>query len=1074
MVSKKLIYTAAFAAFLLSAVPIASAAPLFNVPVEVKQPDGTVLHLFASGDEYCHRVHDAEGYTVIRDPVTAWIVYADQAGDRLEPTPLIAGLDNPSASGLRPGLRDLHAAAGMYGILASNNAPQTVIRTDPIVARGLINSLVIFIRFSDETEFPLTVEGVDGMFNSTQSGTNSLRNYFTEASYGLFTISSTYYPPPASGTVVSFKDTNPRAYYQPYSTSNPTGYNGQLGQLSREMDLLSKATDTIKDEVPKDLNIDVNNDGYVDSVVFVVRGSVDGWAELLWPHMSTLVLMSKDINGKIVNTYSFQLENSLDTGVLAHEGFHAVGSPDLYHYSYDGLSPAYKWDLMERDANPPEHMSSYMKYRFGNWITSIPVIDKSGTYTLNPLGQGPNAYKLISPHSTTEYFVVEYRSKTGAFESSVPGSGLLVWRVNSSLDGSGNSNGPPDELYVLRPGGTPGQNGTPENAYLSLESGRTAVSDTTNPYAFFSDGRKAGIYISAIGSAGSSIQFTVCVPACDGKVCGPDGCGGECGHCFGSYACTAAGQCVDNCDMSGSQTGAYSPMANYCSSSQGRSAYLGAQAYKEKWKYSAGEQVLSPTTVDAQGTVYFGTSTKVHAVLSSGTKKWIYSAGGEVRSAPAIASDGTVYAGDSTGALHAIDGTGANKWTYTADSAIGGVSIGPDGAIYIGTANGTVYAVEKTNSKRWSYSCGGAVNSKVTIGADGIVYAGAGNSTVCAITAEGKKKWDAVVDGAVSFTPAVSLAGGVFATTQAGSLYHVDGSGTVSKIKGSLGVPGGPAVSQDGTVVVGSADKKVYDITTDGTVKWTFITTNPANLTPFVGADGTVYAADCATSASSKIYGIKPDGTQKWSATTGDCNTGHPSTSPGLTYAGSRDKYLYAIGDTCVPQCYGRQCGPNGCGGECGGCALSDPCMVSVTCDQGAGKCVYTYKPDDTTCKTSNLCLLDEKCKGGKCTAGGKKDCPGTACKTGICDTTNGNCTSINKPDTVVCVSGKQCSIDDHCQDGECISGGKKPDCVPDAGVKDSGVGDSGQPDSGQPDGGAVDAGGGGSSGGCSCSAVGI
>ncbi len=35
-----------------------------------------------------------------------------------------------------------------------------------------------------------------------------------------------------------------------------------------------------------------------------------------------------------------------------------------------------------------------------------------------------------------------------------------------------------------------------------------------------------------------------CVPRCDGRVCGADGCGGECGRCRAGQACDAGGQCL--------------------------------------------------------------------------------------------------------------------------------------------------------------------------------------------------------------------------------------------------------------------------------------------------------------------------------------------------------------------------------------------------------------------------------------------------------------------------------------------------------------------------------------------------
>ncbi len=39
----------------------------------------------------------------------------------------------------------------------------------------------------------------------------------------------------------------------------------------------------------------------------------------------------------------------------------------------------------------------------------------------------------------------------------------------------------------------------------------------------------------------------VCRPACEGRACGPDGCGGLCGTCEAGFKCTAEGACVEAC-----------------------------------------------------------------------------------------------------------------------------------------------------------------------------------------------------------------------------------------------------------------------------------------------------------------------------------------------------------------------------------------------------------------------------------------------------------------------------------------------------------------------------------------------
>jgi membrane complex biogenesis BtpA family protein len=54
----------------------ANAAPLRNVPQTVIQPDGEILHCFASVDEFFNYLHDEDGYIIIQDPKTGYYTYA--------------------------------------------------------------------------------------------------------------------------------------------------------------------------------------------------------------------------------------------------------------------------------------------------------------------------------------------------------------------------------------------------------------------------------------------------------------------------------------------------------------------------------------------------------------------------------------------------------------------------------------------------------------------------------------------------------------------------------------------------------------------------------------------------------------------------------------------------------------------------------------------------------------------------------------------------------------------------------------------------------------------------------------
>ena len=491
------------------------AAPLEYVPVTVTQPDGTVLELFASGDEYYNWLHDAEGYTIMQDPDTGYYVYADLVGGVLVPTKSIAGLADPAAAGLEP---NLNISASQKEQIRQEFLTQTEQLAGEIhnaPKTGTITNLVIFVRFSGEAEFGQAASVYTDMLNSAVPGANSMRNYYLEASYNQLTINSSLLPTPGAN-VVSYQDSHPRGYYRPYNaTTNTIGYTGGPSgtqRAQREHTLLRDAINYVNGlgQFPSGATIDADNDGGVDSLAFVVSGSPDGWSELLWPHQWSLFTYSVSINGKSVSRYQFQLQNVINNGVWVHETFHVLGAPDLYRYSGGGFQPVGSWDVMERDLNPPQHMSCYLKYKHGNWIT-LPVISAAGSYTLNPATSSTNnCFKIASPYSSTEFFVVEYRNKTGGsiFEASLPGTGLLVYRINTAANGNGS--GPPDEVYVYRPGGTTTVNGTVNNANFSSDVGRTAINDSTSPSSFLSDGSAGGLDLCNIGASGATISFSIC------------------------------------------------------------------------------------------------------------------------------------------------------------------------------------------------------------------------------------------------------------------------------------------------------------------------------------------------------------------------------------------------------------------------------------------------------------------------------------------------------------------------------------------------------------------------------------
>jgi len=92
---------------------------------------------------------------------------------------------------------------------------------------------------------------------------------------------------------------------------------------------------------------------------------------------------------------------------------------------------------------------------------------------------------------------------------------------------------------------------------------------------------------------------------------------------------------------------------------------------------------------------------------------------------------------------------------------------------------------------------------------------------------------------------------------------------------------------------------------------------------------------------------------------------------------------------SCEPQCDGKQCGPDGCGGNC-----PPGCGPNATC-QG-GTCVCTGRACGSAC-----CAAGEVCYGGACC---KPSCSGKECGTDGCGGSCGSC-----PGTLACGADGKC-----------------------------------------------------------------
>ena len=490
---------------LISAYLVSYGVYLENVPCKLTQPNGEVLHLFITGDEFFRRVHDSAGYSIVPDN-DGWYYYAlyDADNDELVPSMYLVSSTQTAPLHIAKGLgishkkymeirRAYYEPTGCYPSGASKNSLSKRLANNYSKSTQQLNNIVICIGFADTEEMTHNFPTVDGMFNSDEG--NNMRDYFKTMSYNNVDVVSHFYPP-ADGTILRFyKDIYPRSYFE------IPGSDGWM-----EHSLLARAVNWVNANhpIPAHINLDIDNDGDCDFITFVVYGPVGEWAALLWPHKWSLYYENVSINGKRVWDYNFELDgtpNYFNTSVFCHEGYHVLGAPDLYHYdwAYRDMRAVGFWDVMDQGTRPkPQSMSAYMKYKYGNWIPTLPTATINKTYEVYPFytndGTNPNKpviYRLPMNY-TDEYSVVEYRKKAGmSYEDSLKNEGLMIYRINPQCWGNAQfgSWGDADEVYLYRPGSYPEgwiqySNGELLEAPFNPSNGKTAFNSTTNPYPF--------------------------------------------------------------------------------------------------------------------------------------------------------------------------------------------------------------------------------------------------------------------------------------------------------------------------------------------------------------------------------------------------------------------------------------------------------------------------------------------------------------------------------------------------------------------------------------------------------------
>ncbi|MCP4108816.1 MAG: M6 family metalloprotease domain-containing protein, partial [Desulfobacteraceae bacterium] len=488
-----------------------SAAPHWGDKFQLKQPDDSKVTVRVWGDEFYQDVESVDGYTLVRDPSTGWICYAELSSDGSEyiSSGQIYRTDEqePSALGIKDSgeekikktqkkhlrinkkTREQKAARKRNELLGDDSVynPKESILMNALGGET-ITGLTILIDFPDEPANASRSE-IDNFCNqngySNNGNNGSVRDYFYDISNGnmIYQNAVTWYV---------------RMPYNKTYYDTPDGY----GKLS---ELITEALDQLQAQGFDFSQLSVQNNEFV-AVNILYAGYPDhGWANGLWPHSGMTYYY---INGVRIRRYQMtNIGYALKLGTFIHENGHMVCKwPDLYAYDrHDKGTGGYCLMSAGHGGNPPM-ANPYFRSLMG-WITVTDINGMSQGTSLSLTSNGHTAYRYTGPGA--ESYFIEARIKEER-SASLPDEGLAIWHINTNGSNTSASYDnlvaieQADGLFSLENNANDGGSGD------LFHSGYKDIFDSsTNPSTNWYDGSQSGLSISSISSVGSTMSFTV-------------------------------------------------------------------------------------------------------------------------------------------------------------------------------------------------------------------------------------------------------------------------------------------------------------------------------------------------------------------------------------------------------------------------------------------------------------------------------------------------------------------------------------------------------------------------------------
>ena len=363
-----------------------------------------------------------DGYTLLKDDKGYWVFAQTDKSGRLIASDLRyeGNSMKAKANGLQPGLHFSSRQVRSMRKSTQDHSDLTIDGTFP--ATGKRKLLVLLVNYSD-THPTYTQNDFYRMMNQKGfEGIGSFRDYYLEQSYGKLDIDVTV------TDWITLPTT--KAIY------------GSEGAPYMIEDALSLVADTL------DLKqFDNDGDGILDGLAVIHQGTgqeMSGDASEIWSHSS--IIYGLKYNGVSVRRYTIEPEclalgNRMSSiGVICHEFGHNLGAPDFYDTDYAQSGGEYcgtgVWDLLGSGAwngdygTRPAGINAWQKWVLG-WTEPVALENDTTVADMPSADKQPIAYRMETGNPG-EYYLMENRQQSGAFDAALPGHGLVVYHVNEN------------------------------------------------------------------------------------------------------------------------------------------------------------------------------------------------------------------------------------------------------------------------------------------------------------------------------------------------------------------------------------------------------------------------------------------------------------------------------------------------------------------------------------------------------------------------------------------------------------------------------------------------------------------